>query len=423
MTDLSPDVPPRWRRVALALSMFLTTGVFGFLQPFVPLYLISAGLSKSQYGLVTAMGTATALLIQPILGRISDRLDARRPLMVVAAICAGGAYLAYRAADSLLAFTLLTAAGVNGYQYLNAVGGVLVGRMASVNQGGGAAYIGYRIWGSVGYILIALGTGLLVNPTLSGRATLTRADLDTAFSYGPLLFFLIAVVALLVPDPRRAAPAALPETLSDEERSASRQDQADRNRNLNHFLLAYFLYQFSLYGASAYLPLYMKAMGATPLWITAMFAAGVICEVLVMTRVGRWTDIHGRRPALIFAFLLMPLRLLLYIPATGPLWVLAVQTLHGLNFGIVGTIAIVFINDLANDRDRGALQARLAGTAGVGLALGPLTCGWLAQKWSIGGMFAIMSLIGAAGAIVLLTKVRESHPSPVPLTGKLSWLG
>ena len=176
-------------------------------------------------------------------------------------------------------------------------------------------------------------------------------------------------------------------------------------------------------GASAFLPLYMKALGATPLWITAMFAAGVVCEVLVMTRVGRWTDIDGRRPALIFAFLLMPLRLLLYIPATGPLWVLAVQTLHGLNFGIVGTIAIVFVNDLADDRDRGALQARLAGTAGVGLALGPLTCGWIAQQWSIGGMFAVMSLIGAAGAVVLIATVRESHPSPVPLTGKLRWLG
>jgi len=47
-----------------------------------------------------------------------------------------------------------------------------------------------------------------------------------------------------------------------------------------------------------------------------------------MTQVGRLTDIYGRRPALAIAFLLMPLRLLLYIPATGPLWVLAVQTLH-----------------------------------------------------------------------------------------------
>ncbi len=404
--------------------MFLTTGVFGFLQPFVPLYLISAGLSKSQYGLVTALGTATALLIQPILGRISDLLDARRPLMFVAAVCAGGAYLAYRNADSFLTFTLLTAAGVNGFQYLNAVGGVLVGRMARINQGGGgAAYIGYRVWGSVGYILIAIGTGLLVNPALSGRAALSRADLDTAFRYGPLLFFAIALVALLVPDARRTVPVVSNMSLSLPEIHADTNSRAERNRNLNRFLFAYFLYQFSLYGASAFLPLYMKSLGASPLWITAMFAAGVVCEVLVMTRVGRWTDIHGRRPALIFAFLLMPLRLLLYIPATGPLWVLAVQTLHGLNFGIVGTIAIVFVNDLAGDSDRGALQARLAGTAGAGLALGPLTCGWLAQKWSIGGMFAVMSLIGAAGAVVLLTKVRESHPSPVPLTGKLRWLG
>ena len=30
---------PRWRKVALVACMFLTTGTFGFIQPFVPLFL------------------------------------------------------------------------------------------------------------------------------------------------------------------------------------------------------------------------------------------------------------------------------------------------------------------------------------------------------------------------------------------------
>jgi MFS family permease len=149
-----------------------------------------------------------------------------------------------------------------------------------------------------------------------------------------------------------------------------------------------------------------------------MFAAGVVCEVLVMTRVGRLSDTYGRRPVLAIAFLLMPLRLLCYIPATGPLWVLLVQTLHGLNFGIMGTIAIVFVNDLATDRNRGAFQARLASVGGIALALSPVVGGVLAERMGIGWMFAAMSVLGAAAAWVFLARVRESHPAPAPLADR-----
>jgi MFS family permease len=103
-----PGSIPRWRHVALALCMFLITGVFGFLQPFVPLYLEAAGLDKGRIGLVTGVGTGLALLIQPLLGRLSDRIDARRPVMCAAAVVAGCAYLGYRSGDGLLAFVLLT---------------------------------------------------------------------------------------------------------------------------------------------------------------------------------------------------------------------------------------------------------------------------------------------------------------------------
>ena len=211
-----------------------------------------------------------------------------------------------------------------------------------------------------------------------------------------------------MPDPKRPASEAGPE----QTRPAPKPPLAP---NVRWFLLALFLYQFALYGASSYLSLYLKAMGATPLGITEVFATGVVCEVLVMKQVGRLTDRYGRRPALAVAFLLMPLRLLAYIPAHTPLGVLLVQSLHGLNFGIMGAIAVVFINDLTTDGGRGAAQARLFGVQGLATALGPIACGFIAQRLGIGWMFAAMSLIGMAGAAVFLLRVHESHPSPHPL--------
>ena len=429
--------------------MFFVTGTNGFLQPFVPLYLIASGLTKTQYGAVIALGTGLALLIQPILGKYSDKYDTRRPFAIAAALLAGAAYLSYTGAHSFWFFVFLTAVGVNGFAYLNAVGGVLIGRLKQGAGQGGAAYIKYRIWGSVGYIVIGLTTAYLLNARPADAPALSRTGLDPVFHYGPLLFFVIAGVSLLVPDARQqTSPNAPPPNLvcappapqvwgGLKEPADTRKPYGKRKgsyseppklggqgglANLDRFLLAFFLYQFSLYGASAYLALFMKGLGAPPQWITAMFAAGVVSEVVVMTSVGRWTDTYGRRPALALAFLLMPLRLLLYIPATGPLWVLLVQILHGLNFGIVGTIAVVFVNDNATDTNRGRLQARLAASAGMGTALGPVACGWVSQNFGLPAMFAAMSLVGFGAFAVFWVWVKESHPAPVTLPAKWKWL-
>jgi PPP family 3-phenylpropionic acid transporter len=398
--------------------MFLITGVFGFLQPFTPIYLKAAGLPLKQIGLVTALGTAAVLLIQPVLGRLSDRLDTRRPFMVVGALMAATAYELFRYANGFLAFVLLTALGINGYQYLNAVGAVLVGRMAQV-LGGGTAYVRFRLWGSVGYVLIAMTTGILVRNALPQNVAPGRADLAPIFLYGPLLFILIAVVAFFVPDVRAAKPPQTGTGAADQRPFGL---TIAEERNLRWFLAAYFLYQFSLYGASAYLSLFMQKLGADTFSISAMFAGGVVVEVLMMTQVGRWVDKYGRRPVLAISFMLLPLRLLLYVPAHNPIQVMLVQTLHGVNFGIMGTIAIVYINDLAQNHERGAMQARLAATGGLATALGPLICGYLSDWYGIPSMFAAMSGIGLAGAIVFLKNVRETHPEPAALPSPLRFL-
>jgi MFS transporter, PPP family, 3-phenylpropionic acid transporter len=273
---------------------------------------------------------------------------------------------------------------------------------------GGAGYARYRVWGSVGYVVIAMGSGLLVRPD----PKMGRADLASIFTYGPWIFFLIAIVALLVPDPKRTP--APPQKATDLDTPRRPPNLA----NLDRFLLAYGIYSFALYGASGFLALYMRQLGASPRQVTWMFAAGVVCEVLVMSQVGRWTDRHGRKPALLLGFLLMPLRLLLYIPGPilGPFWVIGVQSLHGLNFGIVGAVGVALVNDVADDTNRGALQARLGATAGLASALGQLICGWLSQSYSIGVMFAVMSAVGVIAVFLLTTRVKETLPAQAPKT-------
>jgi MFS family permease len=191
------------------------------------------------------------------------------------------------------------------------------------------------------------------------------------------------------------------------------------SHNLRWFLGAYFLYIFALYGASNFLALYMKERGGTSLWITAMFAGGVVCEILVMRLSGRFSDRFGRRPLLAVAFVLLPMRLALYGLMSQPLGIFAVQLLHGLNFGIMGALAIALINDLSEDEHRGKAQARLATVAALATSLAPLLFGWVAQELSLAVMFEVAAGFAAVAMLVFLLRVEESHPEAGSVTERI----
>lgn len=382
--------------------MFLVISTFGFLQPFVPLFLEASGLDRREIGLVLGIATGLALLIQPLLGRLSDRLDRRRPFVVFASAAAGAAYLCFPLAEGLPALLLLSAIGANATLYLNAAGGVIVGRLVA-SERGGAAYAGYRVFGSIGYICVSLLTGALLLLGYGPRAGLNREELNVAFHFAPLLFFLITGLAFLLPDPR-ARPNA--------EQAASRGVRAPWTPNLVWFLIAFSIYTMALYGASSFLSLYMKQLGANALWITGTFAAGVVCEVLVMRQSGRLADRYGRRPLLMVTFLLLPVRLTLYALVATPGGVLLVQLLHGLNFGIMGAVAVAFINDLATDRTRGQLQGRLAAAGGLATAVAPIGLGIVAEGRGLPTMFVVAAGVAALGALVFVFFVKESLRKP-----------
>jgi len=378
----------------LSLYLGITTAVGGFLQPFVPIYLVEAGLSKSQVGLVAGAGAAMALMMQPVLGRLSDRFDTRRPFVAAMSLLAGLAYLSFPLLSGAVAFLIAVALGTNAILYLQGVGGVLVGRLAQKGQGG-ATYASYRIWGSIAYVFVALAIGLLLKP-VGGHG---RGAVNLVFETGPLLFFGISVLSYWLPDPKRPV----------EHDTEDQSRKVRMNPNLRRFLAVDFLYIVSLYGATNFISIFMQQVGGRGLFLSCVFLPGVIVESLVMKFSGSYSDRYGRRPVLAISYILLPFRLMLYSVALNPWWVLGTQTLHGLNFGIVGAVAIVFVNDQANHRTRGALQAQLALVTAAAGAVGPALMGIVADRYGLPAMFQIAAALAMVAMLIFILFVDESN--------------
>ena len=378
----------------LSLYMGLTTSVTGFLQPFVPIYLLESGLSKSEIGLVAGSGAAMALLLQPVLGKLSDKIDARRPFVAVMSVLAALAYLSFPFLKGAPAFLFAVALGTNASLYMQGVGGVLVGRLAEKGRGG-ATYASYRVWGSISYVVVALAVGFIIKP-VGGHG---RGPLNLIFETGPLLFFGITALSNWLPDPKR--PKEIDE--------APLTGKVSMNPNLKRFLAVDFLYIISLYGASNFISIFMQHVGGTGLFLSCVFLPGVITESLVMRFSGAFSDRYGRRPVLAVSYVLLPFRLLMYSAATGPWWVLGAQSLHGLNFGIVGAVAIAFVNDQADHRTRGALQAKLTLVTAAAGAVGPALMGLVADRYGLPVMFEVAAGLAFVAMAIFLLFVSESN--------------
>jgi PPP family 3-phenylpropionic acid transporter len=99
----------------------------------------------------------------------------------------------------------------------------------------------------------------------------------------------------------------------------------------------------------------------------------------------------------------------MYSVAMNPWWVLGAQSLHGLNFGIVGAVAIAFVNDQADHRTRGALQAQLSLVTASAGAVGPALMGLVADRYGLPAMFQVAAGLALVATVIFLLFVNESN--------------
>ena len=257
-------------------------------------------------------------------------------------------------------------------------------------EGRRQAYATIRLWGTVGYILIALLAGgavdrLGLRPTLLGAAVALGACGAIAWrSRGREV---------------QLPPIRLADTLS---------SLGDRRLLL---LLAAAGLSWMSYGPyAAFYTMYLDTLGYSRSFAGLAWAVAASSELLVMLLWSRLAPRCSSRTWFLTGLAAGPLRWLLAAAASGAPLLLLAQCLHAGSFGIFYLAAVERVDALARPGLRATTQGLFAAvTFGIGGLLGSLLGGWLYEPLGMRRLFLLTAAISAAAALLYWAGTRRDR--------------
>jgi len=383
--DAVPHKPPYWRLSGFYFFYFASLGA---LIPYWGLYLNSLGFDAAAIGSLMAIIMATKIISPNIWGWIADHTGKRMAIVrlgsLIAAICFIGIFFTVQfwwLALVMLLFSFFWNAALPQFEATT-----FSHLKTEIHR-----YSSIRLWGSIGFIIAVWALGDVLN--------------KFGMSYLPgillILFLGIWLMSLLVPE---EAAGHLP------------MGHEPLRKVLTHpavigLLISCFLMQASHGPYYTFYSIYMKEQGYSLGVIGAMWAVGVIAEVLVFLVMHRLVPVFGLKPLLISSLLLASARWVLIglFPAQGVIMFVA-QCLHAASFGIYHAAAIQLIHTYFTGRHQGKGQALYSSLSfGAGGAVGSFLSGyaWVALG---GNLTFVLAALSSLIAVFIAWRYVEDKP-------------
>jgi MFS family permease len=406
MGDEFPSRPdaPRFRPISLDALNFLLADVRGALGPFLNVFLVTQqGWSQSSVGLMTTLSGLLGLAAQTPAGAAIDATRAKRGTVVVA--------LAVLAVAAVVIFALPTFGPVLAANTVTAVVGDVFGPAVAALTLGlfSARELASRLgrnsaFDHAGNVVIAAVAGAI--GWLFGQRAV--------FLLVPVFAVLASLAALSIPaaaiDHRRARGA---------EPNTATQDPSGawtllKCRPLVIFATCVMLFHFA---NAPLLPLVgQKLASENPSLATAMMSFCIIAAQLVMLPVavlsGKKADQWGRKPILLAAFAVLPIRAILYTLSDNTEWLVTVQVLDGIGAGILGTLTPLIVADLTRGTGRYNLSLGAVATVqGIGASLSGLAAGVTVDHFGYSATFLAAGCAAAVALVACLLLMPETAPT------------
>lgn len=375
----------------LRLFFFIFFANWTFIFSFIPVYLReNIGFSIGMIGLLSSFSSLFGAISQVYIGYFSDKLRKRKPFILISLIILILVYYTiFPKIHSLIYFLLLYIVLGICFNSVTTISNVLVIDY-SISEKTGISYATTRIWGSIGFLSLML--------IISLYPKLTEPNI--MFSLISAIYLIGFVVILMVKEP--------PLKVSIKPLDFRDIKKLILKPHIRNFLLFYVIYYVALLGASSNVNLLIRSLGGTHKDISLAYAASSFSEIPFMLFWGYLSDKIGRRPILIFSSIILPIRIFLYTFTKISRDVILIQFLHSLTFAVIGTIPIVYLNDLVSEEERATAQGLLSMAMAISSTIGPLFSGVIADILGLKGMYVVLGFIAILAMFLALKKVQES---------------
>ena len=397
------------RRTLLGLDAlnFLLADVQAGVGPFLAIYLAGYNWNEERVGLALTVGGIAGILAQTPAGALVDSLRAKRALVAAAVVALAAGALLIAFAPSLwpvmAAQTLIGGTSSVFGPAICAISLGIVGPCAfDARQGRNQAL------NSAGNVAAALSMGLLAY-FVSNRS---------------IFFFVVAlaiptILTLLIINPE--------EIDYDLARGANRAEEGPevesvrllfRDHPLVIFLLCAVMFHFA---NAAMLPLLGELLAkgrgrSSMLFMSACVMTTQIVITLLASWSGRKAGAWGRKPLLLIAFGVLPVRAVLYTLTSNTVLLVAIQILDGIGAGIFGVVSVLVIADLTRGTGRFNLTLGAIATAvGIGAALSQVIAGAIVRHLGYHAGFLFLGAVAAAALAILyffMPETRNAHLAP-----------
>lgn len=405
------------RILALAMARMADGVGNSFLIIVLPLYIASGVVEGRTFGLTESMIIGIVLSLvgfvssagQPFTGRVSDRTGRRKLYILVGLAGLTTANLLYLFAGSYVTLIIVRVLQGVSIAFIIPTSVALVNELAGAGTRGGNMGV-YNTFRLVGFGTGPIAAGALVNagPFSLGGVTLSGFEATFYVAAGAAALGF-ALVTYLVHDPAELESASKDLSI----------DVLDGEGGLDPIFTLGVASFFMATGIALFATLQPEVnarldQGST--WFGVQFAAFVIAQVFLQVPIGRATDRWGRRPFILVGLvLLVPTTLAQGIVLDSAV-MLAVRFLQGVAGAMVFAPALALAGDLASGGDSGTKLSVLTMAFTLGIAIGPLSAGFLVELGFV-VPFAVGAALAAVGLVLVYTQVEETVGREAPRAG------
>lgn len=384
---------PNWMKAFL----FFAFGTISVLYTFFPLYLQNMGFDKIQIGLLMAGGPFVSLLANPFWGYLSDRTGQVRRILFIMLL--GNAVLiqfVFQLNDYAWIYALMLLFFFFQTSLFSQTNSLILNEIDGTAMRFGA----FRLWGSLGWALMAVAGGPVID----------WLGIERLWIVYNLLLIITLYLVLRLPQGRNKKKM----------KGKAKLVEAFANRRFLWFLLLGIMISVPNAMNGTFVSLYISELGGSATLIGWSVFAQAGFEVLVFMVLDRYLKQEIRFLFVILAVvsLIFALRWLLMSVVTDPIQIVFIQLLHCVSFGAYFYAGTSLTGMMIPPEYRASGQAAYALTwNGISGIIAGLAGGWALEVLGppmTYQMGAAIAVLGAAGFAAMRWSMREepAHANP-----------